>query len=68
MNKELQAQIHRFAEDREIDYVSAKVLGEQYGLEFKSESDLAIWKQVIDRYLKTFDESAFEDIEKYIAG
>jgi len=32
MNQGLKAQIHRYAEDREIDYMSAKNLGNAYGL------------------------------------
>jgi len=64
MNKELQATIHRYAEDREIDYISAKVIGEQYGKIFKTQQDLMEWKSTIDRYLKTFEQSAWKDIEK----
>jgi len=67
MDKELQKSIHRYAEDREIDYVSAKMLGEQRGLHFGNENDLMAWKKVVDRYLKTFNESDWNDIEKYIA-
>lgn len=67
MNKTLQATIHKYAEDREIDYVSAKNLGESYGLKFKNENDLLEWKQTVDRYLKSFDESAWKAIEKYLA-
>jgi hypothetical protein len=68
MNKILQATIHKYAEDREIDYVSAKNLGEAYGLKFKDESSLLEWKQTIDRYLKSFNESAWKEIENYLVG
>jgi len=67
MDKTLQSTIHRYVENREIDFVSAKVIGEQYGLTFRSENDLLEWKNVVDRYLKTFEESAWEDIENYLA-
>lgn len=67
MDKILQSTIHRYAENREIDYVSAKVLGEQYGLTFRNENDLLEWKKVIDRYLKTFNESDWQGIENYLA-
>lgn len=67
MDKTLQSTIHRYVENREIDYVSAKMIGEQYGLVFRNESDLLEWKNVVDRYLKTFEESAWENIENYLA-
>lgn len=67
MDKTLQSTIHRYAEDREIDYVSARVLGEQHGLTFKNENDLLEWKKVIDRYLKTFNESDWQAVEDYLA-
>jgi len=67
MDKVLQSTIHRFAENREIDYVSAKVIGEQNGLVFRNENELLEWKNVVDRYLKTFEESAWNDIENYLA-
>lgn len=63
MNEQLRAAIHRYAENREIDYVSAKNLGTTYGLNLKNENELSELKQVIDMYLKTFNESAFEDVE-----
>lgn len=64
MDKNLQSVIHKYAEDREIDYMAAKVIGEQYGLSFSSEQDLIEWKQTIDRYLKTFEEKDFDAIEE----
>ena len=64
MNQGLKAQIHRYAENREIDYMSAKNLGIAYGIKFKDEKDLIEFKQLVDRYLKTFNESAFYEIEK----
>ncbi len=67
MNENLRNTIHRYAEDREIDYISARVIGEQNGLTFKNEGELSAWKQTIDRYLKTFDSSAWQDIENYLA-
>lgn len=64
MDQGLRAQIHRYAENREIDYLSAKNLGNAYGIDFKDEEELVEFKQTIDRYLKTFEESAFEAIEE----
>ena len=66
MNKDLLNAIHKYAEDREIDYMAAKVIAEMYGVEFTAEKELVEWKQVVDRYLKTFEESAFGDIEKWL--
>ena len=64
MNKDLQIAIHRYAEDREIDYMSAKLIGEKYGKKFAGQKDLIEWKYLIDSYLKTFNESAWNLIEK----
>src|SRR6056297_814913 len=64
MDNQLLAVIHKYAEDREIDWTSAKVIGEQYGRVFKSEDDLREWKQVIDNYLKTFNADDFAKIEE----
>ena len=66
MNKQLLNTIHKYAEDREIDYIAAKVIAEQHGVEFTAENELVEWKQIVDRYLKTFEESAFEDIEAWL--
>lgn len=63
MNQNLLNTIHKFAEDREIDYMSAKVVGETFGRTFKNEADLVEWKQLIDVYLKSFESSAFSKIE-----
>jgi hypothetical protein len=64
MNKDLQNAIHRYAEDREIDYFSAQYLGKALGMKFGSQQDLIEWKQTIDRYLKTFTETDFAAIEE----
>jgi hypothetical protein len=64
MNKDLLNAIHRYAEDREIDYVPAQYLGKAFGINFESQKDLIEWKQAIDRYLKTFDESDFSKVEE----
>lgn len=64
MDNQLLTVIHKYAEDREIDWTSAKVIGEQYGKVFKSEDDLREWKQTIDNYLKTFSAEAFEKVEE----
>jgi len=66
MNEDLLNLIHKYAEDREIDWVAAKIIGEQQGIEFKSENDLLEWKTVVDMYLKTFTEANFDKIEEYI--
>lgn len=68
MNKELQTQIHRYAYDREIDYTSARILGEQCGIRFKNVDHLLEFKNIVDNYLKTFNEKDFEIIENYING
>lgn len=68
MNKNLQSAIHKYAEDREIDYIAAKVIGEQNGLVFKSEKDLVEWKQTIDRYLKTFNQNDWSVVERMCEG
>ena len=64
MDQNLLNLIHKYAEDREIDWIAAKIIGEQQGLEFKSENDLLEWKNTVDRYLKTFEESDFDKIEE----
>lgn len=64
MNQGLKAQIHRYAENREIDYMSAKNLGNAYGINFQNEQELVEFKTLIDKYLKTFNEDAFQDIEE----
>ena len=66
MNKELLNAIHKYAEDREIDYMAAKIIAEQYGVEFFAESELVDWKQTVDMYLKTFEEEAFQNIENWL--
>ncbi len=67
MNKELQKQIHRYAYDREIDYTSARMLGEQNGIRFKDSDQLLEFKNIVDNYLKTFNEKDFEIIESYLS-
>ena len=64
MNKELLNSIHRYAEDREIDYISAQIIGERYGKKFPDQATLIEWKQLVDKYLKTFDPEAFEALEE----
>lgn len=64
MNNFLLNAIHKYAEDREIDYIAAQIIGEEYGKKFKSQDDLIEWKQLIDRYLKTFNAKDFEAIEE----
>lgn len=66
MNEALLKQISNYAEDREIDYISAKVIGEQQGINWQSEAQLVEFKQTIDLYLKTFDISKFELVEEKI--
>jgi hypothetical protein len=66
MNNALFQQIHKYAEDREIDYISAKVIGEQHGIVWKSEGQLVEFKQVVDNYLKTFEDKNFQLIEMKI--
>ena len=66
MNKVLFTQINKYAEDREIDYIAAKVIGEQQGIVWKNENQLVELKQVIDMYLKTFEESRFKLVEMKI--
>lgn len=61
-NDQLRELIHRYAEDREIDYMSAKLIGEARGMKFKNEQALLEWKQTIDSYLKMFDEKSFQRI------
>lgn len=67
MNKQLLNTIHKYAEDREIEYLAAKIIAEQYGVEFTAEKELVEWKQIVDRYLKSFEESAFEEIETWLS-
>ncbi len=64
MNKDLQTAIHRHAEDREIDYISAQKIGERYGKKFPDSKSLMEWKGIIDSYLKTFEKTAWDKIEK----
>ncbi|MFW6026444.1 MAG: hypothetical protein ACOCRX_08885 [Candidatus Woesearchaeota archaeon] len=64
MDNQLLSLIHNYTEDREIDWTSAKVIGEQYGKVFKSEDDLREWKYLIDSYLKTFRVEDFQKVEE----
>ena len=64
MNTQLLNAIHRYAEDREIDYKAAQYIGEQFGKRFSSQEELVEWKQLIDRYLKAFETKDFELIER----
>lgn len=66
MNKVLFTQINKYTEDREIDYIAVKVIGEQQGIVWKNEQQLVELKQVIDRYLKTFEEKNFALVEMKI--
>ena len=66
MDDTLLTQISKHAEDREIDYVSATVIGQQQGIVWRDEAQLVEFKQTIDMYLKTFDESYFALIEETI--
>lgn len=66
MNKMLLEQLHRYTEDREIDYSSAQYLGESFGIKWKSQQDLVEFKQVIDTYLKTFSAESFAIVESKI--
>lgn len=66
MNKILLDQISKYAEDREIDYIAAKVIGEQQGIIWKNENQLVELKQAIDLYLQTFDLEKFELVEAKI--
>lgn len=58
--------IHRYAEDREIDYIPARTIAEEWGVELRNESDLMEWKETIDNYLKTFEEDAFNRIVEIV--
>lgn len=64
MNKDLLTAIHRYVEDREIDYVAAQYIGESYGKKFDNQQTLIEWKQLIDKYLKSFQPADFEAIEE----
>lgn len=64
MDNQLLSIIHKFAEDREIGYIEAKTVGEQYGMKFENEDQLREWKQKIDRYLGTFEVKDFNAIEE----
>jgi len=63
MNKMLLEQLHRYTEDREIDYSSAQYLGESFGIVWKNQQQLVEFKQVIDTYLKTFSLENFAIVE-----
>jgi hypothetical protein len=63
MNQRLIDTIHLYAPDREIDFHSAKYLGETYGLKFNSEKELVEFKAEIDDYLKTFEPEKLKKIE-----
>ena len=63
MNKMLLEQLHRYTEDREIDYASAQYLGESFGIVWKNQQQLVEFKQVIDTYLKTFSLESFAIVE-----
>lgn len=66
MDKALLMQISKYAEDREIDYTAATVIGEQQGIVWKNEAQLVEFKQAIDMYLKTFDVQRLELVEATI--
>jgi len=64
MNKSLLNAIHRYAEDREIDYIAAKYIVESYtGHKITTQDEMVKWKQEIDMYLKTFDEKKFIEFQ-----
>lgn len=67
MDKGLLEQISKHADDREIDYVSATIIGEQQGIVWKNEAQLVEFKQAIDMYLKTFELERLDLIEAKIA-
>lgn len=66
MNKMLLEQLHRYTEDREIDYASAQYLGESFGIVWKSQQQLVEFKQAIDTYLKTFSLENFAIVESKV--
>jgi hypothetical protein len=66
MNKMLLEQLHRYTEDREIDYFSAQYLGESFGIIWKNQQQLVEFKQAIDTYLKTFSAESFAIIESKV--
>lgn len=64
MNKDLVNAIHRYAEDREIDYFAVQSIVESYtGKKITTQKELIEWKQKVDKYLKTFEPKDFESIE-----
>ena len=66
MNRALFEQINKYAEDREIDFTAAKVIGEQQGIVWSNENELVAFKQVVDRYLKTFDINELDNVDDFI--
>jgi len=66
MNQMLLEQLHRYTEDREIDYASAQYLGQSFGVVWKNQQQLVEFKQAIDTYLKTFSAESFAIVESKI--
>ena len=50
--------------NREIDYTAAQYIGESYGKKFPDQKTLVEWKQLIDKYLKSFQPTDFKAIEE----
>ena len=65
MNRdELTKAIHRYAEDREIGYLAAQNIVENYtNHKITTQKEMVDWKQLIDKYLKTFEEKDFLKVE-----
>jgi len=66
MNQMLLEQLHRYTEDREIDYSSAQYLGASFGVIWENQQQLVEFKQAIDLYLKTFSAENFAIVESKI--
>jgi hypothetical protein len=58
----LRAQLHSYAEDREIDYTAAQYLVEAFGGRWNDQAELIQFKQIVDNYLKEYHEDQFEKI------
>lgn len=66
MDNALVQQISKYAEDREIDWVAAQVIGQQQGIVWESQEQLIEFKQAIDMYLKTFEVEKLDLVEEKI--
>lgn len=66
MDTNLFNMIHQYAQNREIDYASAKALAEHYGTHFKNMDSLVEFKNIVDTYLQSYNANDYAVVESYL--